>query len=216
MLAVPVFDVSGKRVGDVEVDPALLGGTVRPALLKQAVVTHQDRWRQRSARTKGRSDTEGSTRKLYRQKGTGHARAGTIRTPVRRGGGRAFAKRVPGAVKVLSKGMRRLARNNAILAKIQAEDAMIVQDLRCAEPRTKTITAVLAALGVAKSSLLATAEHDRNVHLSCRNIPDMDVRPVAELNAYDVLHRRKLIFTRPAFERLLEGLTGGDAKATGK
>lgn len=202
MLAVPVFTMHGKQTGEAEIDPAILGGRVRPRLIKQAIVAYLDHQRQRSARTKGRSDVEGSTRKLYRQKGTGNARAGTIRTPIRRGGGRAFAKRVPRTTKELPKKMRRLARNSAILAKLLANDALIVDDLTCPQVKTKTIVSMLSALDARRGFLLAMHEPDRAVHLSARNIPHGDVRLVEELNAYDVLRRKKLIFTRPAFERL--------------
>lgn len=205
MLAVPIFDIKGERLGELEVDPAVLGGVVRPVLVKQAIVAHQDHRSQRSARTKGRSEVAGSTRKLYRQKGTGNARAGAIRTPIRRGGGRTFAKRVPGAIKELPKKMRRLARNSAILAKIQAAEVMIIEGLECPEPKTKAFGLVLSALGITDGSLWATHEYDRNVYLSGRNVPKTDIRVVTDLNAYEVLRRKKLIFTRPAFERLTQG-----------
>ncbi len=203
MLEVPVFNMEGERSGELEVDPAVLGGCVRPRLLKQAIVAFLDHQRQDSARTKSRSDVEGSTRKLYRQKGTGNARAGPLRTPVRRGGGRTFAKRGPRATKAMPKKMRRLARNSAILAKIQANDVLIVDDLQCTQIKTKPVAAMLSALGVQRGCVLAMHEADANVYLSGRNIPNTDIRTVDELNAYEVLRRRKLIFTRPAFERLM-------------
>lgn len=204
MLAVPVFTMQGEPSGEMEIDPAVLGGRVRPRLIKQAIVAFLDHQRQGSARTKGRSDVEGSTRKLFRQKGTGNARAGNIRTPIRRGGGRTFAKRGPRATKVLPKKMRRLARNSAILAKLQANDVLIVDDLNYPRIQTKMMATMLAALGIERGCVLATHESDRNVYLSGRNIPETDIRIVDELNAYEVLRRRKLIFTRPAFERLVQ------------
>ena len=214
MLAVPVFTMQGKQTGEMEIDPALLGARVRPQLMKQAIVAFLDHQRQYSARTKGRSDVVGSTRKIYRQKGTGNARAGTVRTPIRRGGGRAFAKRVPRATKVLPRKMRRLARNSAILAKIQANDVMVVDELIVPAVKTRTVAAMLSALGVDRGCVLAMHERDRNVYLSGRNIPKTDVRLVEELSAYEVLRGRKLIFTRPAFERLVRDpvtLRGGES-----
>ena len=205
MLAVPLVNVEGQRLGEIEVDPSRFGGEVRSKLVKQVVVAHLDRRRQRSARTKGRSDVSGSTRKLYRQKGTGNARAGNLRTPIRRGGGCAFAKRVPGAVKGVPKKMRRLARDSAILAQIQSDSVLVLDDLPCPEPKTKVFASMLSALGVEKGCLLALEAHNRNVYRSGRNIPDTDIRVVDDLSAYDVLCRPKLIFTKPAFERLTEG-----------
>lgn len=203
MIAVPVFNPNGDRTGQLEVDPALFGGEVRPRLIKQAIVAFLDHSRQDSARTKGRSDTEGSTRKLFRQKGTGNARPGSIRTPVRRGGGRAFSKRGERATKTLPKKMRRLARNSAILAKLQSEDVMVLDGFTCAEPKTKPFAAMLKALGVDRSCVVALADRDHNAYLSGRNIPGTRVRLVDELFAYEVLRHRKLIFTKPAFERLI-------------
>jgi large subunit ribosomal protein L4 len=210
MLAVPLVNMQGKRLGEIEVDPSALGGSVRPRLIKQAIVTYRDRQRQRSARTKRRSDVQGSTRKLYRQKGTGNARAGAVRTPVRRGGGRTFGKRVPGSVKTLPMKMRRLARNSAILAKIRAESVMVLDELSCPEPKTKVFASMLSALNVGRGCLLTINEYDANVYRSGRNIPDTDIRVVDDLNAYDVLRRATVIFTRPAFERLTGGSRGGD------
>ncbi len=203
MLAVPVFNMQGKRLGDLEVDPAALGGKVKPSLLKQAVVAYLDHQRQGSARTKGRSQVEGSTRKLYRQKGTGNARMGQIRTPIRKGGGRAFAKRVPPALKEFPKKMRRIARDNAVLAKIQANEVLIVDGLRCSEPKTKVFASMLSALGVERGCVVAMHERDVNTYKSGRNIARTDVRLVDDLNAYDVLRRPQLIFSKPAFERML-------------
>ena len=202
MLAVPVFNMAGERTGEVEVDPASLGGRVRPELIKQAVVAYLDHQRSKSARTKGRSDVKGSTRKLYRQKGTGNARAGMIRTPVRKGGGRTFAKRVRPATKELPKKMRRLARDHAILAKIEANEVMILDELRCPEPKTKVFATMLSALGVQKGCLVAMHAADENAYKSGRNIPKTDIRIVDEVNAYDVLKRRQVIFTRAAFSKV--------------
>ncbi len=203
MLAVPVFNMQGKPAGEMEIDPDLLGGRVRPRLIKQAIVAYLNHRRQDSGRTKSRSDVVGSTRKLFRQKGSGNARAGTVRTPIRRGGGRAIATRGPSATKVLPKTLRRLASNSAILAKIEANEVAIVDDLRCPVIKTKAVATMLFALGVDRGCLLAMHEPDKNVYLSSRNIPKTDVRMVDELNAYEVLRRQKLIFTKPAFERLV-------------
>lgn len=212
-MAVPVYNMDGKQTGTIEIDPAVLGTRVRPRLIKQAVVAYLDHQRQHSARTKRRSDVEGSTRKLYRQKGTGNARAGMIRTPVRRGGGRVWAKRGPRATKELPKKMRRLALAGAILAKIKSADAIVLQDLQFDAPKTKRFASMLSALGVERGCLLAMHERDRNTYLSGRNVPKTDVRLMDDLNAYEVLRRNKLIFTRPAFEKLAARSAGKAADA---
>ena len=98
--------------------------------------------------------------------------------------------------------MRRLARDSAILAKIEANDVMILDEMRCPEPKTKVFASVLTALGADRGCVVAMHERDGNAYLSGRNIPDTDIRLVSELNAYEVLRRKKLILTKPAFERL--------------
>ncbi len=211
MLAVPVFNMAGKSAGQVEIDPVALGGRVRHALIKQAIVAYLDHQRQHSAKTKSRAEVVGSTRKLYRQKGTGNARAGNLRTPVRRGGGHTFAKGGPRRVKDLPKKMRRLACQSAILAKIHANDVMIVDELACPEVKTKTLAAMLSALDADRGCIVATHELDRTVYLSGRNIPKTEIRCVDELCAYEVLRRRKLVFTRTAFDRLVQGAGATDA-----
>ncbi len=216
MLSVPVFNMTGDRTGEVEIDPAVFGSKVRVRLIKQAVVAFLDHQRQHSARTKGRSDVEGSTRKLYRQKGTGNARVGASRTPVRRGGGRAFARRGPRRRKVFPKQMRRLARDSAILAKVTASEVVIVDGLHLDEVKTKSMASMFSALGVGRGCVLATDGFDRNVFLSGRNIPRIDIRIVDELSAYEILRRPKLIFSKKSWERLVSDRGRAGANGSGK
>jgi large subunit ribosomal protein L4 len=202
MISVPVVDKQGNDAGSMEIDPAVLGGRVRPTLLKQAIVAYQSNQRQGSARTRSRGMVAGSTRKLYRQKGTGNARMGTVRTCVRRGGGMAFAKAQQNWRKTLPKKMRRLARNNAILAKITGHDAVIVKDLSFETPKTKDFAALLRAVDADRGCVVALADWDEVIYRSGRNLPRTDIRDVRQLNAYEVLRRRKLLFSEAAFELL--------------
>jgi large subunit ribosomal protein L4 len=160
--------------------------------------------RQGSAHTKSRADVEGSSRKIYRQKGTGRARMGNARTPVRRGGGMAFAKRPRDFRQAMPVKMRRLARNNAVLAKIQADAALIVDGLKVDAPKTGPLAKLLKAVQAERGCVLATNGLDLNVYKSGRNIPRTEITDVAALNAYQILSRRKLIFTREAFNRFKE------------
>lgn len=201
MLAVPLVNMQGERIGEMQIAPESLGGRVRTSLLKQAIVAYRDHQRQHSARTKSRGQVEGSTRKLYRQKGTGNARAGSIRGPIRRGGGHTFAKAEGRAFKGFPKKMRRLARSNALLAKVLSGSVVVLDELHCPEPKTKVIASMLTALGVEGGCLLATSEANQRIFLAGRNIPDIDIRPVDQLNAYEILRRPKVIFTKKAFER---------------
>lgn len=203
MLELPVYNMSGERTGEVGIDPEVLGARVRPQLLKQAIVTYQANRRQGTAATRGRSQVAGSTRKLYRQKGTGNARMGAIRTNLRRGGGVAFAKGGQVFARRLPKKMRRLARNNAILVKILSQDALVVDGLAFEVPQTQRMARFLGGVGAACGCLMALQDRDENVFKSGRNIPKLEVRLVRELNAYEILRRKKLVLTRPAFEALV-------------
>jgi large subunit ribosomal protein L4 len=223
MIEIPVYRMDPQRggterIGAEQLDPALLGGEVRPKLLKQAVVMYQANARQNTVATKNRSKVEGSTRKLYRQKGTGNARMGAVRTNLRRGGGVTFCKGGQLYTQDLPKKMRRLARNNAILAKAESGDVVIVEGLTFEKPRTKMFATLLSAVGGERGCVVALGSFDHNTHLSGRNIPKTEVKPVRELNAYDILRRRKLIFTRDAFQSLrddpvLLGAREGDKPA---
>ncbi len=202
MIEVPVYKMDGTSSGTESIDPAVLGGRVRPKLLKQAVVMYQANRRQNTSATKSRGMVVGSTKKLYRQKGTGRARAGAIRTCIRRGGGVAFAKGRQNYQQDLPKKMRRLARNSAILAKIKAGNVAIVDGLAMDKPQTKAFAAMLSSLGVDRGCVVALRGEDRNLFLSGRNIQKTEVRCVRNLNALDVLRRDKLVMSMEAFRCL--------------
>ncbi len=199
MIEIPVINTKGERVGSEKLDPAVFGGKVRVDLLKQAVVTYGANQRQGTVQTKNRSMVAGSTRKLYRQKGTGNARAGNIRTPVRVGGGMAFPRVPRDFSKKLPRQMRRLARNSAILAKAQGGAAMILSGLKIDEPKTKHLAGILKAIKADGGALLATEKADINVYKSGRNIPTLSMKLVQDVNAFDVLVARRLVFTPEAF-----------------
>jgi len=203
MLDVPVYNENGDQVDTMPVEEGLLGERVRPALLKQAVVMYLANRRQGSAATRSRGMVVGSTKKLYRQKGTGNARVGNARTAIRRGGGVAFAKRPRDFRQAMPKKMRRLARNNAVLAKILTGDLLILDQLQYEQPKTKRFATLLQTLKADRGCTIALADGNENVYLSARNLPRTDVRPVGELNAYDVLSRNRLVMTRDALTRLL-------------
>jgi large subunit ribosomal protein L4 len=203
MIDVPVYNMSGEQTDTMQVDEAILGGRVRIDLLKQAVVMWQANQRQGSARTKSRGMVQGSTRKLYRQKGTGNARMGPVRTHIRRGGGVAFAKKERSFRKEMPRRMRQLARNSALLAKLQSRSVAVVDPLELEQPKTRTFNTMLKALGGDRGCLVALEAPNTVVFKSARNIPRIDVRQVHELNAYEILRRRKLILSRRALEAVV-------------
>ncbi len=207
MIEVPVYNQKGDQVDTVSVDEAALGGEVRPALLKQAYVMFHANRRQGSARTKSRGMVAGSTRKLYRQKGTGNARVGPRRTVVRKGGGVAFAKNKTGEQyrKAMPKKMRRLANRNALLAKLVDNEVKCIDTLSMDAPKTRDFKSVLDAVGVDRTCLVALRSDNRNAALSARNCEHVDTTRVEQLNAFELLNHRYLVIEKAALEAFLDG-----------
>jgi len=203
MLEVPVYNIKGDKTDTIKVDERLFGGKVNVSLLKQAVVTYHANKRQGTVATKNRSQVEGSTRKLYRQKGTGNARRGAVRTNVMRGGGRAFGKVPRDMRKCLPRNMRRAALDSALLAKMLGQDLLVLDGLKVDAPKTSAMADVMKNLKINRSCLLAIAEQDRNVYLSGRNLQDLTVCVAKDLNAFDVATRQKMIVTREAMDLLM-------------
>jgi large subunit ribosomal protein L4 len=203
MISVPIHDMSGKEVGKYDFDPADLAPGINKQLLHDAVVMYENNRRVGTAQTKSRAVVAGSKKKMYRQKGTGRARAGNRRTPVRRGGGHAFAKVPKDWSYRMPKKAIRLATRMALLSKFQDGEAIVVDQLAVSSPKTSTISTMLKALGVSKQScLLAIAGANAVVWKSARNIPTVQVAPAAELNAYDLLRQKRLVITREAIDQL--------------
>ena len=203
MLEVPVYNTSGDKIDSVEVDEKLFGSTVNAPLLKQAIVSYHANRRLGTVVTRSRGMVKGSTRKLFRQKGSGNARRGQIRTHVLRGGGVAFGKKNRDFRKKLPQKMRQAALNSALLAKMLGSDLMILDGLKVEAPKTSEMVAVLKNLNINRSCLLALAELDSNVYLSSRNIKDLAVTITSDLNAFDVATRQKMIVTSEAMKALM-------------
>src|SRR2546423_5494638 len=146
MIEVPVFNQAGKKIDTIKVDEAKFGGEVKKNLLKQAIQMYHANQRQGTVRTLARGEVEGSTRKIYRQKGTGNARMGTIRQPVRKGGGHAKQKRPKDWRQAMPKKARKLARDSAILAKIQSNELRVLDQIKLDQPKTKLVAQMLKAL----------------------------------------------------------------------
>lgn len=204
MIDVPIFNLEGAQVGTMPVDEAKLGGEVRHALLKQALVYYHANKRQGTVRTKRRGEVEGSTRKIYRQKGTGNARMGTVRQPVRVGGGHGKQKLPKEWRQALPKKARRLARDSAILAKIQDKQLMVVESFTIDQPKTKIFAGVISKLNIERTFLLALEGQDANVERAARNLASARLTTVAQLNAWDILNTRTLLLSKSGLEALLK------------
>lgn len=204
MITVAIHNRDGKEIESLKVDEAVLGGRVRVALLKQAIVMYHANKRVGTAATKNRSMIEGSTRKIYQQKHTGNARMGTVRTNIRRGGGVAFAKLPRDFGRDMPKKQRRLARDSAILAKLQVGNVVVVDELKFEQPKTKDFVKVLGNLKIDRSCLVTISEPDQNLYMSARNVPKIAVIKVADLNAGDICNTQKMLFTKEAFLAVIE------------
>jgi len=204
MLEIPVYDATGKQLKSLQVEEALFGKKVRRELLRLAILRIENNRRVGTAATKSRGMIEGSTKKLYRQKGTGRARMGTRRTNLRRGGGVAFAKQPRSFRQGLPKRGRRAALDSALLSKMLDGSVMVLDKLTVTEPKTKQVAELLKALGIEGTCLLSIAEQNPTVWKSARNIPRLRVRPVAELNPWEVVWPRRLVFTMDAFDALVK------------
>jgi large subunit ribosomal protein L4 len=198
MIDLAVYNKEGKQVETFKVDETSLGGRVRHALLKQAIVMYHANKRVGTATTKNRGEVEGSTRKLYKQKGTGNARSGNIRTPIRKGGGHAHAKRPRDFSQAMPQKARQLAKKSAVLAKMLAGNVFVIDALAMEAPKTKDFASVLTNLKIDRSCLVAISQYNENIYKSARNIAKVAVLPVADLNAADICNRQKMLFTKDA------------------
>lgn len=196
----PVYDKSGKEVGTYSVDPDAIVNRVCPQLLHDAVVMYRSNLRQGSAKTKTRAEVAGHKRKMYRQKGTGNARAGHRRSGVRRGGGHIFAKQPRDWSYRLPRKALQTATRMAVVSKIADSQITLIDALAIDAPKTKDMAAVLQSLNIAESVLVAVEKNDVNLYKSFRNIAGVRILPVSDLNAYEVLRPKRLLMTRAALE----------------
>ena len=203
MIEIPVYNQSGSEIEKFQVDEQKLGGEVRRNLLKQALVMYHANQRQGSVRTLARGEVEGSTRKIYRQKGTGNARMGTVRQPVRVGGGHAKQKRPKDWRQAMPRKQRQLATRSAILSKIQDKEIRVVDKIELAEPKTKLMAQVYKALGIDRSCLLALEGRNETLEKSARNIDRTTLTTVKQLNVWDILRNRTLLMTKAGLQQLL-------------
>lgn len=216
-VSLPVYDRAGQSVGSYDIDPDELAPSINKQLLHDVVVMYQANLRQGTFATKTRSQVAGTTKKMYRQKGTGNARAGSRRAVQRRGGSHAFAKSPRDFGYRLPKKAVRLATRMAIASKIIDQQLVVVEDFVLETPKTKEVATLLAKMGLAgKTVLLATPAYDKNMYLSARNIEGVSISPANELNALSVLKPSKVVVTRAGLDRIRSLAKGGDAVAAGE
>ena len=203
MIEVPIFNQTGEKVSSIQIDEAKLGGEVNKDLLKQALTMYHANQRQGTAQTQARGEVAGSTRKMFRQKGTGNARTGGIRNPIKVGGGHAKQKRPKEWRNGFPKKQRQLATRNAILSKIQSNDIRVIDAIKLDQPKTKLVAQMYKALGIDRSCLVAINGRDESLERSARNIDRTKLTTVQQLNAWDIMNNRTLLMTKEGLEALV-------------
>lgn len=206
MPKVAVYNIKGEQVGEMDLKDEVFGVEVRKDILHAAVVAHLAAARRGTASTKTRGEVSGGGRKPWRQKGTGRARHGSIRSPIWRGGGVVFGPKPRSYEIKLPKKMRRLAMKSALSAKVERGDMIVLDELTMAQPKTKEMVNILKNLKVDRKALVVTADKDEIVFKSARNIPGVKPVEAAGLNVYDLLAHDKLVITKDAVARVEEVL----------
>ncbi|MEX0643100.1 MAG: 50S ribosomal protein L4 [Pirellulales bacterium] len=209
-----IYDRKGKKVGTYNVEPTDFAPRINKQLLHDAVVMYQANDRQGSHQTKSRGMVAGSTKKMYRQKGTGNARAGSKRSGVRRGGGHIHRIHNRDYSYHLPRKALQAATRMALASKVRDDELIVIDDLTFSEPKTKDMVSVLSHLDLKQggSLLITTASHDVNVYRSARNIAGVSVAPATDINAYSVLKSRRMLVTKAALDALVASAKGASAK----
>ncbi|MCK5577494.1 MAG: 50S ribosomal protein L4 [Dehalococcoidales bacterium] len=209
-MQIAVYNIAGEVVKNIDISDEVFAEPFNNAVVHQAVVRQLANTRQGTASTKGRSEVTGSKQKMYRQKHTGRARAGSIRSPLRRGGGVTFGPKPRDYRQDMPKKMRRLALRCVLSAKAVDKELMVLDELKLDEPKTKEMAGILKALGIEASALIATSEPAENMIKSARNLPGIKTTPARLLNVVDVTSHKVLLLTETAV-RQIEQLWGKEA-----
>jgi large subunit ribosomal protein L4 len=206
MVTLNVYNRQGDTVGTVDVDPVEIGNDVNKQLMHDVVLMYLANQRAGTHSTLRRGEVAGSTKKLFRQKGTGNARAGTRRTNKRRGGGTAKGPKPRDYEYHLPKKAVQAATRMAVRSKFEDNEVVILDELTLTEPKTKQVRTLLEALKLDETScLIGTPDYDTNLLLSARNLDTVEVLPTSQFNAYTVLKQKRLVLTRASLDVLRRG-----------
>lgn len=201
-MQVPVYSLTGEVVEHVEISDQVFAVPFNEGVVHQAMVRQQANARQGTASTKTRSEVSGSSAKMFRQKGTGLARAGSRRSPLRRGGGITFGPQPRSYRQAMPKKMRQLAIRCVLSAKARDEELKILEELKLKEPKTKQMVQILTALGVNSSALIITSEPEDSVVKSARNLKGIKTMPANLINVLDILSYKILLMTVTAVRKV--------------
>jgi len=202
MLATPLYDSEGKKVGKVDLDKAIFGGKVNSALLRQAMLMYASNKRSGCASTKTRKDVRGGGKRPWRQKGTGRARASSIRSPIWKGGGVVFGPHPRDYSYKLPKKIKTLAVISALNTKLNNNQLVVIKEIKLDQPKTKKIASILSKLKALDRPLIISDDSDSNLIRASRNIPGLAVKRPADCNTYDILRHHKLIIAEDALKKL--------------
>ncbi len=203
-MKISVHNITGEVVKNIKVDDHVFGVPFNEAVVHQALVRQRANARQGTASTKTRGEIQGSTRKLFRQKGTGSARAGSKKSPLRRGGGVIFGPHPRSYRQAMPKKMRQLALRCALSAKAGDGELLVLEQLELKQPKTNEIMQILKALGVDSSALIVTHEPEDNVVKSARNLARIKTTPANLLNVVAILSYKRLLMTETAVRKAEE------------
>ncbi|MAE10442.1 MAG: 50S ribosomal protein L4 [Dehalococcoidales bacterium] len=216
-MQISVHNLSGEVVDHIEVSERVFGEPFNESVVHQAMVRQRANARQGTASTKTRGEVKGTTKKLFRQKGTGGARGGSVTSPLRRGGGVVFGPKPRSYRQAMPKKMRQLALRCVLSGKVRDEEIIVLEQLDFEQPKTKEMAKILTALGVSSSALIVTAETEENVVKSARNLLKIKTTPANLLNVVDILNHRRLLMTvasvRNAEKLWGEKVSGGESNA---
>lgn len=204
MPKIDVLDRNGKKVDEIELSDAVFGIEVNEHAVYEVIKNYLANQRQGTQSSKTRAEVRGGGRKPWRQKGTGRARQGSIRSPQWKGGGIVFAPKPRDYSYTVPKKVRRLALKSALTSKVESGEIIVINELSMDAPKTKEFKSVLDAVGAAKKALVVTAENTPNVVKSGRNIEGVKVSFVNMLNVYDIINSDSLVLTKAAVEKVEE------------
>jgi large subunit ribosomal protein L4 len=208
MPKVALFNIQGEQVGEVELSDKVFGTEVRPDVMHRVVANYLANQRLGTASTLTRAEVAGGGRKPWRQKGTGRARHGSIRSPLWRKGGIVFGPKPRSFKYTLPKKFRKLALRSALSAKVEDNELILLESLMVEAPKTKEIVNILNNLKANAKALIVLAAKDENVEKSARNIPGVKTVNVNTLNVFDILNHDNLIMTKEAAQRVEEVYAG--------
>ena len=202
MIKVQVFDNSGNPLEDISLSEEKFGGKVRRELLRDTIIMHEANHRRGTASTKTRGEVKGGGRKPWKQKHTGRARAGDIRSPIWKGGGVIFGPRPRDYSFSMHRKAKKVALQSAILSKLIDNEVILINGLELDSPSTKKMATLLKCLDIRESCLIVMREFDETIWKSSRNIYNVKLRVASDLNAYDVIKYKKLLIVKDVLDGL--------------